>query len=63
MYKRNHRDKEVTLSMTSVNEAIGWFTNMKDTMLNSMTREDIKAATDQLVEAGIDKSKINKAVS
>jgi DNA-binding protein len=62
MYKRNNLDKEVTFTMKSINEAIEWFNNMKDNMLKGISQEDIKSATDQLVENGMEKNKINKAI-
>tara|TARA_B110000208_G_scaffold183033_1_gene235338 strand:+ start:905 stop:1171 length:267 start_codon:yes stop_codon:yes gene_type:complete len=62
MYKRNNLDKNVTISMKSLNEAMEWFNTMKENFMKNSSKDDIKQVTDQLVENGIEKNKINKAL-
>lgn len=46
MFKQSNPDKDVYLSKNSLNEAIEWYNTMKDNILNNMSEEDIKKATD-----------------
>lgn len=62
MYKRNNLDKNVTISMKSLNDAMEWFNTMKENFMKNSSKDDIKQVTDQLVENGIEKNKINKAL-
>ena len=63
MYKKNNLEKEVSLSLKSLKDATDWFNTMKDTMMNRLSKEDIKEATDKLVENGIQKKTIEKALN